>query len=455
VTGESEGMDGTAWTAIVLGIIALVAMCLIAFTSSLVSIVGRPSSPARGDERGDRAHRLRTVRDLLDAQRGWFSALDVATIVAATIATGLLAAGFGALAGRAGTVLAILVVALMFLVVTQSLPVALARSRPNRSGKISGGLAGPAGVLFRPFAVLVQVLAEFLDRLIPSAADEPVIEGVEDEIRNYIANEEDTVIQQVEREMIDGVLHLEDIRVRELMVPRVDITAIDRVTSGREIVDLIVKAGHSRIPVYEESIDHVIGVLYAKDLLPFVIGNTDALPLVSLLRPAYVVPETKRVNELLADLRAQRVHLAIVADEYGGTAGIITIEDILEEIVGEIQDEYDKEMPLFVVSGPDEFVADGRLAVEDAEDALGVRFEDDDYDSLGGFVQKHLGRLPIDGDQFTAEGVEIEVIEVERNRVRKMRVRRVGETGTVTPETDERSGDPEAALAAGSSESQS
>ncbi len=428
-------MDGTAWTAIVLGIVALVAMCLIAFTAALVGIAGRPSAPARTDERGDRAHRLRTVRDLLDAQRGWFAAFHVGTIISATIATGLLAAGFGALVGRGGTVLAIVVVAIVYLVVTQALPVALARSRPNRSAKISGGLAGPIGVVLRPFAILVQVLAEFLDRLIPSAADEPVIEGVEDEIRNYIANEEDTVIQQVEREMIDGVLHLEDIRVRELMVPRVDITAIDRTTSGREIVDLIVKAGHSRIPVYEESIDKVIGVLYAKDLLPFVIGNTDALPLVSLLRPAYVVPETKRVNELLADLRSQRVHLAIVADEYGGTAGIITIEDILEEIVGEIQDEYDKEMPLFEVSGPDEFVADGRLAVEDAEDALGVRFEEDDYDSLGGFVQKHLGRLPQEGDAFAAEGVEIRVIEVERNRVRKMRVRRIRETSA--PERDD------------------
>ncbi len=447
-------MDGTAWTAIVLGTIALVVMCLIAFTASLVSIVGRPSAPARPEDRGDRAHRLRTVRDLLDAQRGWFAALDVGTIVAATIATGLLAAGFGALVGRAGTVLAILVVAAIALIVTQALPVALARSRPNLSSRVSGGLATPIGILFRPFAVLVQVMAEFLDRLIPNSADEPVIEGVEDEIRNYIANEEDTVIQQVEREMIDGILHLEDIRVRELMVPRVDITAIDRVTSGREIVDLIVKAGHSRIPVYEESIDHVIGVLYAKDLLPFVIGNTDALPLVSLLRPAYVVPETKRVNELLADLRAQRVHLAIVADEYGGTAGIITIEDILEEIVGEIQDEYDKEMPLFEVSGPDEFIADGRLAVEDAEDALGVRFEDDDYDSLGGFVQKHLGRLPADGDRFTAEGVEIEVIEVERNRVRKMRVRRVRETIPATLELESQPGGTEPATVSDVSESQ-
>ncbi len=420
-------MDGSGWTTIALGIVALLVMCLIAFTAGLVSIVGRPPSRTRSDQRSDRAQRLRTVRDLLDAQRSWFAALDVATIIAAATATGLLAAGLGDAVGTGGTFLAVIIVTIAYLVSAQALPVALARSRPNLSARISGGLAGPLGVVLGPLVALIHVVAEAIDRLIPTAADEPVIEGAEDEIRNYIASDEDSVIQPVERKMIDGVLQLEDIRVRELMVPRVDITAIDRTTTGREIVDLIVSAGHSRIPVYEESIDHVIGVLYAKDLLPFVIGNTDALPLVSLLRPAYVVPETKRVNELLADLRTQRVHLAIVADEYGGTAGIVTIEDILEEIVGEIQDEYDTEMPLFEASGPDEFIVDGRLAVEDAEEALGVTFEEDDFDSLGGFVQKHLGRLPRAGDEFSAEGVEVEVLEVERNRVRKMRVRRIGD----------------------------
>jgi Mg2+/Co2+ transporter CorC len=166
-------------------------------------------------------------------------------------------------------------------------------------------------------------------------------------------------------------------------------------------------------------------VLYAKDLLPFVIGPTEALPLVSLLRPTYVVPESKRVDDLLEELRSARIHLAIVADEYGGTAGIVTFEDILEEIVGEIQDEYDKEVPLFEIVSEDEVLADGRLAVEDIEHTLDVEFEEDDYGTMGGFVQKHLGRVPQEGDTLTAEGVSIEVLEVERHRVRKMRVRRV------------------------------
>ena len=420
-------MDSTAWWALIVGLLALLLMCLVAFVAHLGSLVGRLPARPREEERGDRAHRLRTVRDLLDAQRSWFASLDVATVLAGTVATGLFAAAFGAMVGSAGTLLAIVVVTLVYLILAQSLPAALARSRPSLSGRLISALAQPLGVVFRPFSGLVRGTAQQLDRVIPDHADEPVVEGIEDEIRNYIASEEDSVIQPVEREMIDGILNLEDIRVRELMVPRVDIVAIDRRMTGREIVDLIVKAGHSRVPVYEESLDRVIGVLYAKDLLPFVIGTTEALPLVSLLRPAYVVPESKRVNELLGELRAQRVHLAIVADEYGGTAGIISIEDILEEIVGEIQDEYDQEMPLFELVDADTFIADGRLAVEDAEAVLDLRFEEDDYGSLGGFVQKHLGRLPQEGDEFTAEGIEVQVLDVERHRVRKMRVRRLPE----------------------------
>src|SRR5690606_36362286 len=149
-------------------------------------------------------------------------------------------------------------------------------------------------------------------------------------------------------------------------------------------------------------------VLYAKDLLPFVIGTTRRIPLLDLIRPAFVVPESKKVNDLFAELKRGRIHIAIVADEYGGTAGLVTIEDILDEIVGEIQDEYDSEEPLFEQPAPNVLLADGRLPIEDVEDALRIRFEeDDDFGTLGGFVHKHLGRLPIQGDTFEAEGVRV------------------------------------------------
>jgi CBS domain containing-hemolysin-like protein len=234
------------------------------------------------------------------------------------------------------------------------------------------------------------------------------------------------MIGKDEQVMIDGILSLEEMTVRDIMVPRLDIVAVDRTVNPRELLDTIVKAGHSRIPVYQGSIDRIIGVLYAKDLLPLVIGNTSRIPLLDLIRPAFVVPESKRLNVLFAELRRINIHLAIVADEYGGTAGLVTIEDILEEIVGEIQDEFDAEDWRYDQPSPDQIVADGRLPIEDVEDALRIRFEDDDdFGTLGGFVHKHLGRLPIQGDAFEAEGVRVEILAVERHRIRRLRLTRL------------------------------
>jgi CBS domain containing-hemolysin-like protein len=199
------------------------------------------------------------------------------------------------------------------------------------------------------------------------------------------------------------------------------------------MIDTITRAGHSRIPVYSNTIDNVLGVLYVKDLLRFVIGNTIRIPLLDIIRPAFVVPESKKLPELFAELKRTRIHMAIVADEYGGTAGLITIEDILEEIVGEIQDEYDTEQPLFEKEGADILIADGRLPIEDVEDALDVEFEEDeDFGTLGGFVHKHLGRLAVKGDVFEAEGVRVEILEMERHRVKALRLTRLPE-----PEEDE------------------
>ncbi|MGH2559099.1 MAG: hemolysin family protein, partial [Thermomicrobiales bacterium] len=217
----------------------------------------------------------------------------------------------------------------------------------------------------------------------------------------------------------------EEISAREIMVPRVDVVAVDIDEPLTEIVDTITAAGHSRIPVYHETIDHLEGVLYAKDLLPYVGGNGDFPHIKEMLRPIYVVPESKPVDDLLKEMRREHIHIAIVVDEYGGVAGIVTIEDILEEIVGEIQDEYDTELPRFQIVGDDELIADGRLPIEDAEEALRYRIErdeQDDFGTLGGFVQARLGRLPRAGDEFDVNGIHVEILDVERHRIRRLRL---------------------------------
>jgi CBS domain containing-hemolysin-like protein len=229
--------------------------------------------------------------------------------------------------------------------------------------------------------------------------------------------------QSVESEM-DLFFDLENLTVREIMVPRVDIVAVAVDDPFSDVLDTIIGAGHSRIPVFRDSIDQVEGILYAKDLLPYAAAD-ETRPLIGeLIRPALVVPESKRVTDLFRQMRRERVHISVVADEYGGTAGIVTIEDIIEEIVGEIRDEYDIEEPLLEVKNDAEVIADGRLPVGDAEELLGVSLvhADDDFETLGGFVHARLGRLPEEGDWFDVDGIHVEVLLVDRHRVRRVRL---------------------------------
>jgi CBS domain containing-hemolysin-like protein len=236
------------------------------------------------------------------------------------------------------------------------------------------------------------------------------------------------VIEPAEQAMIQGILDLEDLLVREIMVPRVDVVAVEQDVPVEELVATIVGAGHSRIPVFRESIDHIVGILYAKDLIPFVLEATTEVSLAELVRPPFVVPDSKRVDILLREMRRTRTHLAIVADEYGGTAGLVTIEDILEEIVGEIQDEYDVETPLIERLGDGVFVIDARVPLSEVEETLGTRFpEDADYETLGGYIQKELARLPREGDRFVdpVVGMEAEILGVEGRRIRRVRLARI------------------------------
>jgi CBS domain containing-hemolysin-like protein len=230
------------------------------------------------------------------------------------------------------------------------------------------------------------------------------------------------------------VLHLDDATAREIMVPRPDIVAVPEAMSILDVVDLARQAGHSRIPVYRGSIDTVIGVVYAKDFLRFVRDDLESVNLLDLLRPAYFVPESKRVGELLQDLRKEKVHLAVVVDEYGGTAGIVTIEDILEEIVGEIQDEYDREAPLIERVGPTEIIVDGRIAVDEVADIFETAFPDGASETIGGLVQDQLGRIPQPGESVNVSGLTIEVQSVEQHRVRKLRIARLNEPAPAAEE---------------------
>lgn len=408
------------WQQLTFSILAIVVMAIAALVQSTI---GMTSVPRLRSATGDGNPRQRSIHSLADPRRALAASMFLLQVLAAIVATSQLTHLLDRSTERNFSWLPVVIVGVIYLIVGQALPRALAERHLQTFLDRILRVAYVVTLLLVPITWLVEKTAELFQRVLPGERVEPESHGLEEELRPLLHDGEDDVIGSDERVMIDGILSLEEMTVRDIMVPRLDIVAVDRSINPRELVDTIVKAGHSRIPVYQESVDRILGVLYAKDLLPFVVGNTNRIPLLDLIRPAFVVPESKRLNVLFAELRRTKIHIAIVADEYGGTAGLVTIEDILEEIVGEIQDEYDTEDWLFELQSENLLLADGRLPIEDVEEALHLRFEeDDDFGTLGGFVHKHLGRLPIQGDAFEAEGVRVEILAVERHRVRKLRL---------------------------------
>ena len=416
-------MSGNSWTLVAIAALALLLMAGAATVEASAGLISRQRLRQAG------SGRERSVQALLDPRRSLISALQLVQVLAIAVAASLITFVIVGNGGQGAVPIAVAATAVVFLILGQGLPRALARTRPGATAGLMLTLAHFLVAFVRPLSAISDGAANFLTRLFGGDRPDLVPAGLEDELMLRGRDDDDDVIEPEERAMIDNVLHLEETHARDIMVPRVDIVAVDEDASPSTIVETITAHGHSRLPVYRESIDQIVGILYAKDLLPFVIGSTRTLPLKSLVRPAYVVPESKRIDDLLTELRRNRVHIAIVADEYGGTAGLVTIEDILEEIVGEIHDEYDEETVLLERVNDHEIIADGRLPIEDVEEALGLELtgDDDPYGTAAGFVHWHLDRLPQPGDTFEAQGVRAEVLDMEGHRLRRLRLTRLGD----------------------------
>ena len=249
----------------------------------------------------------------------------------------------------------------------------------------------------------------------------------EDEIRALVeTGQAQGVLEPKEREMISSIFELGDKEVREVMIPRTDIVALDVTTPARVVLEQITQVGHSRLPVFEGSSDDIVGVVYVKDLFRRLARGEREIDLRKMLRPAHFVPETKKADDLLREMQRNKVHLAIVVDEYGGTAGLVTIEDLVEEIVGEIRDEYDVEQELVLPVSEHEAVLDARVPFEDVREMFDVDVdESEDYATLGGFITNRLGRFPRAGESVDAAGVRFTVETVEGKRIRRVRVMRL------------------------------
>ncbi len=327
---------------------------------------------------------------------------------------------------------------------TVALPVYWARYRREKLLAGSIGFLHLLRVALLPITTPLRIFDPVLRRV--SGIDleeeedlaEHVLEAVEQHAERY--DDEDT-FDENQRQMIEGVIELADTTVAEIMTPRTDIQGIALPNDDQPDITLAdvraaaLAAGHSRIPVYRESLDAIAGILYAKDLIHFLATDTP-FNLTKVVREPFMVPEGKLVRELLAEFRQTKVHLAVVLDEYGGTAGLVTIEDILEEIVGEIHDEYEPEPddPTIDIS-PDELSAtmDARLHIDQLNDALDLDLpEDEDYETVAGYIVSKLGHIPEPGESFEAQGVTFTVDEAEKTKVLKVTVAKVATSTTVT-----------------------
>jgi len=248
----------------------------------------------------------------------------------------------------------------------------------------------------------------------------------EEEINDFIeASEEEGLVNEEESEMLRSIFSLRTTIVREVMVPRTEMACVTVEASVRELLETIISCGHSRIPVYEQTIDNIIGLLYAKDLLKHWGNPDETVSVRSIMRSPYFIPESKNLEELLQEFKRKRVHLAIVIDEYGGTSGLITIEDLLEQIVGDIQDEYDTEEPLLCENTDGSVTADGRLPVEELEEYFDLSIECDKFDSVGGLVFYLTGTIPDIGDTIEGAGLRIKILDADLRRVKKVAVSRL------------------------------
>ena len=334
-----------------------------------------------------------------------------------------------AAAGGIALVVVTIILALFTIIFAELIPKSIALASPERFALI---LARPIDVLARllgPLVWLMSGITRWVTRSIGVDMNQDAAISA-DELRLIVERGgEQGVLEAEEEQMINAVIELGERRVHEVMVPRVAIASLPADATLEEAIDLVVEVGHSRIPVYHDTIDEIVGILYAKDLLPYLKPDAEPRPaLRKLLRPPVLVPESMTVDDLLHEFQRRKVHIAVVLDEYGGTAGLVTIEDLLEEIVGEIQDEYDVEEPMVVRLSEHEARVDGRADVDEILELfdLDLQLEDEDeYDTVGGLVYHRIGGVPAPGDSVEVDGLRLTVESTDGRRVGKVLVTRL------------------------------
>jgi CBS domain containing-hemolysin-like protein len=433
-------MDSTAWQLLLLELALVVVLAVLSASEAAINIARRPGVADELEQRGRRGQRAGAI----GRRAGYYlAAIQVAefliTFTYAGIAAAFIAPRLSALLAfflRIDTTaiftdvsaVAVTVAVLSLIAVLFGLFVPRAIAARHAQGTLLL-LAFPLELitwLTRPVVTVLFRVTQVIVRPFGGTAPQPGV-VTEDQIRALIeTGQAQGVLERTEQEMISSIFEMGEKTVAEVMVPRTDIVGLDVDTSPQELLDRITTVGHSRIPVYEGSADKILGVLYVKDVFRRIARGDRQLDLRQFLRPAVFVPETKKVDALLREMQKNKIHIAIVVDEYGGTAGLVTIEDLVEEIVGEIRDEYDVEHEVVLPVSENEALMDARIPFEDVRETFGLEVEPTEaYDTLGGFVTAQLGRFPRQGESFEAAGARFVVETVEGKRIRRVRVTRL------------------------------
>lgn len=421
-------MNGGDWLRLIL---ALLCVGVVAFTTTVL-IGYASSSRTRIAELATQGHRrARDVDDLLERYHHLQATMLLLDTSAVGFAVALITAEVVGHMPGWGVALAVFAAVVFIVVFGRAVPRGIALMIPEQAALRFAWLARFCIIVLAPIARLIDAIVRVVIALlhVPTPSSSGTL-ATEEELIQLVRDEAgDNRIEEEEVDLVNNIFRFTDAAVRDVMVPRVDIVAVPRQMTVRDASNVALEAGHSRLPVYERDIDRIVGVVYAKDLLRFVGRSNASASVVAVMRPPYFVPESMGAPDLLREMRARHVHIALVVDEYGGTAGLATIEDILEEIVGEIQDEYDAETPL-VESLPDgAFVVDARMEIEDFDELMGVRWsrEDEEREPLAGYIYDYLGHIPTVGEEFRIDGVKVTVLEMDNQRLEKVRVERVPE----------------------------
>jgi putative hemolysin len=339
---------------------------------------------------------------------------NLVNIAASVFATTL----FVSLYGQRGEFMTILVLTPVLLIFAEIAPKTYASRSPE---KVSFFVLRPILFimwLFTPALWLVSAVSRALARIFPGEANRPVIS--EDEIRTMISvGEQAGVVAEEQHRMLHGVFELSQIRVRDVMIPRTEVVGLEVDTPFDDVLSQVQQARHSRFPVYERDMDNILGIIHSKEILNYV-RRADEFSLRELIRAPYFVPESKRIEALLQSFRRQRIHLAVVVDEYGGVEGIVTLEDVVEEIVGEIQDEFDAEEKLLQELAPNRYLVDGACPLRDLNKRFGLELTEEHATTLAGFVMRSLGTIPVEGDECIWRGTRFVVRKMIERRIEQV-----------------------------------